>query len=295
MASSWSARFESTPRTIADVRCAGVVKTTCSATIARPPASSTCQVPACREMFVIARPVSSLEPMRSASFPVSVPSPRAKLRSFARPAPPLRRASAARKRLPCVRSHSTRMGNCERTESALLSPAEMPDTAVSTSTSATSRPKRRSAKAKTVSSRSGGAGAAHGSRISRSLADQLTTVDFSNAGGESGTSASSPRRRTNRRRAAVLASTSVGVNPSSSTNAIVSGSRSRKPFGPASITQPSSSIVRACPPASAAASSTTMSGLTPSRAASASRVKARVSPVMPPPATITRGAVIPSG
>ena len=79
-------------------------------------------------------------------------------------------------------------------DSARLSPAEMPAIAVSTNASATSRPSRRSANSKTVSSACGGAEAAHGSRKRRSLAFQLMAVEVSSAGSESGTCDSTPWR-----------------------------------------------------------------------------------------------------
>ncbi len=183
-----------------------------------------------------------------ASCDVSVPRPWSKLKRRGRAAPCFCRAITAFNRLPCSRSQSFNTGNCDRTDSTRLSPAEIPATAVSTKVSAASRPRRRSANAKIVSSSSGGGAAAHGSRSSRNFPLHPIASDVSNAGGDSGTWRRAPPLRMKRRFDSTFASTTLSPSFNSSISAIVSAPRSRKPFGPRSITKPSSTMVRAWPP-----------------------------------------------
>ena len=88
----------------------------------------------------------------AASVSTSWPIPRRKEKRRGGPCPARRRAAIARNRPPCSRSIASIAGNAAGRESTRLSPAVIPDTAVSTSVSAASAPTRRQANSWTVSS-----------------------------------------------------------------------------------------------------------------------------------------------
>ena len=161
---------------------------------------------------------------------------------------------------PWLRSSATRFGKEALTESWRASPAKTPSTIGAINLFAAATPSRRLAKSQMLSNstRSGLALGMKGSAIIRNIPMGPMIRERANA---SGCVFISRSRLCNRylRAAASFACTFSCKIPFCSNNLLNSGSLSRYPVGPASISQPSRFTVRALPPTFELASSTRIS------------------------------------